>query len=85
MNIKILDPKFKTIGFLDLVNFFNFNSLFNLNNKDNLVKSYLDEYNLPSFEKTKDKKRKKFNLFFHMLRKNKYSKDIHKYLEIIFK
>ena len=59
--------------------------MFNLKiNKDNVVKSYLDEYNLPSFEKAKNKK-KKFNLFFHMLRKNKYSKDIHKYLEIIFK
>ena len=84
LKIEIIDKKFKTIGLIDLVNFYSFNSLFNLNKKDKTAIFKLDKFLLPAIEKSSSKD-KTFNVFFHMLRKNRYSKDIQKYLEIIFK
>ena len=84
LKIEIIDKKFKTIGLIDLVNFYSFNSLYNLNKKDKTAIFKLDKFLLPDLEKSSSKD-KTFNVFFHMLRKNRYSKDIQKYLEIIFK
>jgi len=88
MKIKVFDLKYKTIGLVDLVNFFSFDSLFGLKKNDKIGQLKLDEFNLPVIEKT-NRNKKVLNIFFHMLRQNRLNdkkliKDIQKYLEIIF-
>ena len=63
MNIEIIDTKYKTIGLIDLINFFSFNSLFNLKKTDKKAVLKLDNYKLPILEKIQSKE-KTFNLFF---------------------
>ena len=62
-NVKIIDEK--TIGFIDLNNFFKFTKNFNLKSGVNKVELKLDKYNLPIIEI--NKKGKKFDVFSLML------------------
>lgn len=85
LKIKIIDTKYKTIGLVDLVNIFSFNSLYNLKKNDKYAILKLDKFKLPELEKSNKKTKKLFNVFFHMLKKGKNSKDNQKYLELVFK
>ena len=87
-NVELIDKKFNSIGFIDLVNMFGFSENFGLPDKKCLVELSLDEYNIPFLEVVNSKTyKKKFNIFFHMLKKenSKVKNECQKFLEKLFK
>ena len=90
MGAKLMDQKRRKIGFEELINFFNFESTFNLiENKPTKVLIKLDSYELPILKEIYDRNEKTFNIFFHMLNREdlpvKIKKKIQKFMDIIFK
>lgn len=87
-NVELIDKKFNSIGFIDLVNMFGFSENFGLPDKKCLVELSLDEYNIPFLKVVNSKTyKKKFNIFFHMLKKenSKVKNECQKFLEKLFK
>ena len=90
MGAKLMDQKRRKIGFEELINFFNFESTFNLiENKPTKVLIKLDSYELPILKEIYDRNEKTFNIFFHMLNREdlpiKIKKKIQKFMDLIFK
>lgn len=87
MDAQVINKKKNTIGFLNIVNFFNFISLFNLNPEkySEKVNINLDSYDIPKIKINKNMD-KTFNTFFHMLKleDNKIKDKCKKFLEKIF-
>jgi hypothetical protein len=70
VNADIIDKRRKMIGLIELVNFYSFNETFNLKSKINKVLLELDDYDIIKLKRA-SKKDKIFNIFFHMLKKEK--------------
>jgi hypothetical protein len=85
MNVKMIDPKRNSIGFIELINFFSFESTFGIKQKIKQAKIELDKYEFPIL-KTLNNKEKVFNIFFYMLRREdkKIRDKAKKFMEIIF-
>ncbi len=83
-NVKVIDEKNNSIGFIDFINFFRFNNLFKLKEGNNIVSLLIDNYDIPKIDLVKNSKL--FNIFFHMLNKEdpKYKEKCQLFLEKIF-
>jgi hypothetical protein len=87
MNVKIIDPKRKTIGFIELINFFSFESTFDIKKNTKMASIKLDNYDFPILKSVYSKNEKIFNMFFYMLNREpeKIKDKAKKFMEIIFK
>ena len=83
-NVKVIDEKNNSIGFIDFINFFRFNDLFKLKEGKNTVTLSIDNYDIPKIDLIRNAKL--FNIFFHMLNKEepKYKEKCQLFLEKIF-
>ncbi|VVU94431.1 RNB domain [seawater metagenome] len=87
MNIKLINPQRRTIGFVELINFFSFESTFDINKNTKMAMVKINDYDLPILKPVYDKQEKPFNIFFYMLNREspKIRSKAKKFMEIIFK
>ncbi len=87
MNIKLIDPKRRTIGFVELINFFSFESNFDIQKSTKKAIIKINNYDLPILKPVYNNNEKVFNIFFYMLNREnpKIKNKSKKFMELIFK